>query len=344
MKAVIQDNYGAFEEVLSVRDVEVPAPQRGEVLVRVKAASVHADVWHVITGRPYAMRLFGSGLSRPKKLIPGTDLSGVVEALGPEVTRFGLGDEVFGESHGGMQWSNGGAFAEYAAVPETALAHKPPLVTFEMAACVPSSGYIALMNLGEAQLKAGQRILINGAGGGVGSLAVQIAKAQGAHVTAVDCAEKLNLLRELGADETIDYEQQDFTRGEQKYDVILDVASNLTLNNCKLALTPEGKYIRIGHEHYGRRGGPWLGSLPQFFGFVFLAPFTKQFPDLNFHIPAKDELMKELARLLGSGQLTPRVDRIYPLEQAAAALRYLEQGQAHGKILLSPLLNAPATT
>jgi NADPH:quinone reductase-like Zn-dependent oxidoreductase len=275
------------------------------------------------------------GLSHPKYPVPGTDLSGVVEALGPGVTEFDLGDEVFGESHARLQWTNGGAYAEYAVVPVNSIVEKPPSVTFEQAACIPSSGYIALTNLQEGDPVPGKHILINGAGGGVGSLAVQMAKSYDMHVTAVDCANKLEMLRELGADQTIDYQTQDFTQGQEKYDLILDVVSNLTIKSSRTALKPDGKYVRIGHEHYGTRG-TWFGSLPTFFLFMFMSPFVKQFPDLNFDIPKRKDVMEQLARLLELGQLTPRVDRIFPLEEAALAIRYLINGQAQGKILIQP--------
>lgn len=338
MKAVVQRGYGEFEDVLSVQEVAVPELKQGEVLINVRAASVHADVWHVITGRPRVMRLFGSGLFAPKVTIPGTDLSGIVEAIGPNVTRFQLGDEVFGESHGSSMWVNGGAYAEYAAVPQSALALKPAHVTFEQAAAVPSSGYIAILNLRGLSLASGVRILINGAGGGVGSLALQLAKAQGAHVTAVDAGEKASMLRQLGADETIDFRVDDFTKRGARYDVIFDVVSTLTIKNCRLALAPGGKYIRIGHEHYGTRGSRTFGSMPSFFGFVFRAPFTKEFPALDFSPVPKQEAMETLAKLLESGELTPMIDRVFPLSEVGSALRYLEQGKALGKILISPAM------
>ncbi len=335
MKAIVQDRYGACDQVLSVSEVPPPVPKQGEVLVRVKAAGVHADVWHAVTGMPYITRLFGMGLFKPKYPIPGTDLAGVVEGLGPGVKELTLGDEVFGESHLRLQWTNGGAFAEYVAVPETALAKKPARVSFEEAACVPTSGFIAQVNLAEGNPTQGRRALINGAAGAVGSVALQLAKAHGMHVTAVDRGDKLETLVTLGADETIDYTQQDFIRGPARYDLIFDVASTLTISNYKSALSPEGRYIRIGHEHYGARGRIF-GSLPSFFLFMFMAPFSKQLPGLNFQIPSKGEVMKQLAQMLEEGHLTPRVDRIFPLEEAAQALAYLETGKSRGKILLVP--------
>ncbi len=199
-------------------------PKDDEVLVRVRAASMHPDVWHVIVGYPFVLRLMGNGVRKPKRRIPGTDLSGVVESVGRNVTRFKAGDEVFGES-AGFGWLNGGAYAEFVAVSQDWLALKPKNVTFEQAAAVPTAGTIALGNLGGARRPARRNVLINGAGGCMGPIAVQIAKADGAHVTAVDCAEKLPMLRSLGADQVIDYRKEDYLRNGERYDFILDVVS-----------------------------------------------------------------------------------------------------------------------
>src|SRR5215211_6454938 len=244
MKAIVQVKYGPPADVLQLGDVDEPAIKDDEVLVRVHAASVHPDVWHVVRGLPYVLRLTGAGPLRPKKRIPGTDMAGRVEAVGMQVTRFGPGDEVFGESVRGYQWQNGGAYAEYASVPEEALAPKPANVTFEQAASVPTSGLIALHNLpNEGLLQAGQSVLINGAGGGVGTLAVQIAKAYGASVTGVDSAGKLEMVRSLGADRVIDYAREDFTRSAERYDLIFDIPGNRPFAECRRALAPEGKYV-----------------------------------------------------------------------------------------------------
>ena len=201
MKAIVQDKYGPPGDVLRLREIVRPTIGDDEVLVRVRAASVHADVWHAVTGRPYVLRLMGGGFSKPKIPVPGTDLAGHVESVGKNVTQFRPGDEVFGESIKGIQWANGGAFAEYVSVSQDALALKPQGVSFEQAAAVPTSGLIALSNLqGRRKIQPGQRVLINGAGGGVGSIVVQLAKANGAQVTGVDCAAKLEMVRALGAD------------------------------------------------------------------------------------------------------------------------------------------------
>src|SRR5262249_1635608 len=229
----------------------IPAIADDDVLVRVRAASVHPDVWHVVTGRPYVLRLMGNGASKPNRKIPGTDLAGVVESVGRNVTRFNVGDSVFGATVM-MAWQNGGTFAEYAVAPQDCLLLKPATVTFEQASTVPSSGLIAVPNVRVAKVTAGQRVLINGAGGCVGRIAVQLAKAQGARVTGVDRPEKLDMIRALGADEVIDFTRDDFIRGGTRYDFILDVASTRSLRECKRVLTATGVYWLIGHDHFGR--------------------------------------------------------------------------------------------
>ncbi len=337
MKAIVQTRYGKPQDVLELREIDTPEVGDDEVLVQVRATSVHADVWHAVGGRPILVRLMGAGLFRPKDPVPGTDLAGVVESVGKDVTRFTVGDAVFGESHIKMQWRNGGTFAEFAAVPEGALELKPENVSFEQAASVPSSGYIALINLtGSAEVQPGHRVLINGAGGGVGSIALQVAKARGATVTAVDSAGKLEMLSSLGADRVIDYHQEDFTQGDERYDLIFDVASNLSLEDCKRVLNPTGVYVIIGHEHYGAAGGRLLGSLPHFFKLVARAPFDRHLPALSFSVPGTTEIMTELKELIEAGKLTPIIDRTFPLSETRAAMRYLQDGGGPGKILITP--------
>ena len=337
MQAIIQDNYGPAEEVLRLQEVDTPQVGADEVLVRVRAASVHPDVWHAVTGRPYVLRLMGSGLRKPVNRIPGTDLAGRVETVGRLVTRFQPGDEVFGESRRGFQWRNSGTFAECVSVPEDILALKPPNVTFEEAAAIPTSGIIALHNLQNGRrLRAGQRVLINGAGGGVGSIAVQLARAWGARVTGVESTEKLDLVRSLGAERVIDYTREDFTQSGERYDLIFDVASNLSLSRCKRALTPGGIYILIGHDHFGRGRGRVLGSLPQAFSLMALSPFVSHLPSPEFTMASKKETMAILKDLLEAGELTPVIDRTYPLREASLAMMYLESGNARGKILITP--------
>ena len=275
METVVQDKYGPPDDVLQLREIDEPVVGDDEVLVRVRAASVHPDVWHAVTGRPYVLRLMGAGLLKPKNTVPGTDLAGLVKSVGKDVTRFGPGDEVFGETHKVNVWRNGGAFAEYASVPQDALALKPKGVTFEQAAAVPTSGFIALHNLQQGgPIQPGQSVLINGAGGGVGAIAVQLAKAYGARVTGVDSAEKMEMVRSLGADHVIDYTQEDFTQGGERHVLILDVASNLSLSACKGALTPTGIYVLIGHDHFGDSAGRILGSLPRVLKLAALSRFV----------------------------------------------------------------------
>jgi NADPH:quinone reductase-like Zn-dependent oxidoreductase len=323
MKAVVQERYGSPDELV-LRDVEPPGVADDEVLVRVRAASVHPDVWHVVTGRPTVLRLMGNGLRRPRHRVPGTDMAGVVETAGAGVTRFRPGDEVFGETLRGHQWRNGGAYAEYVAVREEVLARKPAGVTFEQAAVVPTAGYITLANLrGEPG-----RVLVNGAGGGVGMLAVQIAKARGAHVTGVDRAEKLDLVRSLGADQVLDA-REDFTRAGARYDLIFDIPGNRPFPACRRALTPAGKYVLIGHNDFGRQR--WLGT---FLGVQARTPFSRHLA-FDFSQPGKRETIDALAALLESGAITPVIDRTFALGEVPAAIGYLASGQARGRIVIA---------
>ncbi|MBW2588675.1 MAG: NAD(P)-dependent alcohol dehydrogenase [Deltaproteobacteria bacterium] len=336
MKAVVQQGYGSLD-VLELREVEKPTPGDGEVLVRVHAASVHPDVWHVVSGRPHVLRLMGAGFFKPKNPIPGTDMAGVVEAVGQDVKQFQPGDEVFGETIGSMQWINGGAYAEYVAVAEERLALKPANVTFEQAASVPTSGYIALLNFGEStQVSPGQEVLVNGAGGGVGALALQLAKAHGARVTAVDSTKKLGLLRDLGADEVIDYTREDFTKRGVRYDLIFDIPGNHPFSECRRALTPEGTYILIGHERFGESGKRVLGLIPHFFKLMFLSLFVKQLPKPNFSMPSKKDTMPVLRELLAAGKITPVIDRTYSLGEASEAIHYLMHGEPPGRVVITP--------
>jgi NADPH:quinone reductase-like Zn-dependent oxidoreductase len=334
MRAVVQHSYGSAE-LLQVRDVDAPVVGDDDVLVRVRAASVHPDVWHVVTGRPYVLRLMGSGLRRPKYQVPGTDVAGLVEAMGRNVTRFQRGDEVFGETVTGYQWHNGGAFAEYVSVPQDALASKPANITFEQAAAVPTSGLIALHNLGQGRLRAGQRVLVNGAGGGVGAFAVQIAKAQGATVTGVDAAEKLDMIRSLGADHVIDYALADFTLADPRYHLIFDVVGSHSFRECRRALTPDGSYVLIGHDGFGDAAGRWLGSMPRVLGLVAMSPFMRQLPPINFKLPPKKDSMAALNGYLEAGDLTPIIAKTFSLDEVPEALGYLQSGQAQGKIVIS---------
>ncbi len=335
MKAIVQDRYGSAD-VLKLQDIDKPVAKDDEVLVRVRAASVHPDVWHVMTGLPYVLRVMGAGLRRPKNPVPGTDMAGVVESVGKNVTRFQPGDEVFGETIRGHQWVNGGAYAEYATAPEYALALKPANVTFEQAAAVPTSALIALPAIrDEGKVQAGQKVLVNGAGGGVGAVGVQLAKAFGADVTGVDSTSKLEMVRSIGADRVIDYTREDFTRAGERYDFILDIPGNHSLSECRRALTPGGIYVLIGHENYGHGMRRWLGLLPHMFKLTAMSLFVRQLPKARFSMPDKQESMAVLKELLESGKLTPHIDRTYPLSEVPEAIRYLQEGDAKGKVVIT---------
>jgi NADPH:quinone reductase-like Zn-dependent oxidoreductase len=335
MKAIIQERYGSLGD-LELREVEKPDVGDEDVLVRVRAASVHPDVWHVVCGRPWVLRLMGGGFCKPKNPIPGTDMAGVVEAVGANVTRFRTGDEVFGETIDGHQWTNGGAYAEYVSVRQDWLAHKPDNVTFEQAASVPTSGFIALLNLrGGRLIRSGQKVLVNGAGGGVGALALQIAKAHGAHVTGVDSPDKLDTLRALGADEVIDYSRDDFTRRGVTYDLIFDVPGNHPLWACRRALKGDGKYVLIGHEGFGSSGKPVFGLIPLFLGLIFLSLFTKQLRLGRSGVPTRSDAMALLGELLEAGKITPFIDSTYPLIQVREALRHMVEDELRGKVIMA---------
>jgi NADPH:quinone reductase-like Zn-dependent oxidoreductase len=335
MRAIVQSRYGSPDDVLELREIDKPEVKDDEVLVRVHAASVHPDVWHVVRGRPYVLRIMGAGLLKPKISVPGTDVAGRVESVGQNVTRFEPGDEVFGESVAGHQWRNGGAYAEYVSALEDALALKPANVTFEQAASVPTSASIALQGLrDQGRVQPGHRVLINGAGGGVGSIAVQLAKAFGANVTGVDSTGKLGMVRSLGADQVIDYTQEDFTRRGARYDLILDVPGNHSLSECRRALAPKGTYVLIGHNHFGASGGRWLGSLPRFFKLIVLSPFVSQLPTVNFSMANKKDSMTVLRELIEGGKVTPVIDRTFPLSEVPEAIRHLEDGHARGKVVI----------
>jgi len=335
MKAIVQERYGSPDD-LELRDVETPVVGHDDVLVRVRAASVHPDVWHVVNGRPYVLRLMGAGVFRPKNPIPGTDMAGIVESVGKGVSRFRQGDPVFGETIPAQQWTNGGAFAEYVSVPQDLLALKPDNITYEQAASVPTSGFIALQNLRDpSQLRPGQTVLINGAGGGVGTLALQLAKAYGAHVTAVDNTRKLGMLRALGADEVIDFTEEDFTQRGVRYDLIFDVPGNHPFSACRHALKPDGRYVLIGHERFGASGKRVFGLIPHFLTLIFLSRFVKQLRGPNTPRPTKKEAMAVLRELLEAGKITPVIDSTYRLDEAREAFRHMTEDELHGKVIIT---------
>jgi len=281
------------------------------------------------------LRIMGAGLRAPKDLVPGTDLSGVVDSAGSKVTRFRAGDEVFGQSLVANLWRHGGAFAEYAAVSEARFERKPAGLTFEQSAAVPTSGSLGVQAVrDEGRVRAEHAVLINGAGGAVGTFAVQLAKAYGANVTGVDAAAKLDTIRSIGADRTVDCAQEDFTRGGERYDVILDIAGNHPWREIRRALNPQGTYVLLGHDQYGASGHRWFGSLGRFAKLIVMAPFVKQLHPFRAVKDPGDRLAV-LGELIEAGKVTPVVDRVFPLSDVPEAIRYLESGQACGKVVVA---------
>ena len=323
MKAIVQHRYGTQAElVLQLEELARPAIGDNEVLVRVAAASVDMGTWHCMTGMPYAMRVMGFGVRSPKASNPGRALAGTVESVGEEVTEFKPGDEVYG--------SCDGSFAEYARVATTMLAVKPANLSFEEAAAVPISGGTALQAVRKANVQPGQKVLIVGASGGVGSFAVQIAKAFDAEVTGVCSTAKVDLVRALGADHIIDYTADDFTVGEFRYDVILNIGGNRRLSQLRRALTPRGTLVIVGGESAGR----WLGGFDRSLRAVLLSLFVRQkLGMLASTENAKD--LNELRDLIETGQVTPAIDTVYDLSDAAAAIRYVQEGHAKGKVVIA---------
>jgi NADPH:quinone reductase-like Zn-dependent oxidoreductase len=321
MKAIVRDRYGS-PDVLELREIPQPALADEGVLVRVHAASVNPFDWHMLTGTPYLVRT-QAGLRKPKSELTGVDFAGTVEAVGKKVTRFQPGDEVYG--------GRAGAFAEFVCARQT-VAPKPPSLTFEQAAAVPMAGITALQALRDkGRIRAGQKVLINGASGGVGTFGVQIAKAFGADVTGVCSTRNVELVRSIGADHVIDYTREDFTRSGQRYDLILDVACNHSWSDCKRALTEDGISVVAGGPKTNRWIGPMgvvirrrLASLPGKRKLV--APFLAK---LN-----TDDLLA-LNGLLEAGKVTPVVEKRYPLAETAAALAYVGDGHAQGKVVIT---------
>lgn len=325
MKAIVQDKYGGPER-LAFADVDTPVPGAGEVLIRVRAASLNAYDWHLMRGDPYLMRA-DMGLTRPSRRIRGRDVAGEVAAVGPGVTEFAQGDEVFADP-GHAQ----GAFAEYVCVPQLSVAPKPANLTFAEAAALPLAAGTALVCLREAGLTAGQRILINGASGGVGTFAVQIATASGAAVTAVCSKRNLGLVRELGADQVIDYTNVNFMETPLRYDVILDLVGNRRLRDLLRLLTPTGTLVLSGGGV--STGGSLIGPMPLFVRGKLLAPFLRRRRLITPTPDPSREILDELRRLTESGQVTPAIDRTFPLADAAAAIHYLETEHARAKVVL----------
>ena len=321
MKAIVQDRYGPAD-VLELRDVDPPEIGDGEVLVRVRAAGVDPGVWHLMTGLPYLVRIFGYGFRAPKNPVRGSDIAGVVERVGRDVTRFRPGDEVFGAC--------GAGFAELAAATEANLVTKPRDVPFETAAAVPTSAITALQAVRDhGRIRAGQRALVIGAAGGVGSFAVQLAGYFGAEVTGVCSTTKVDLVRSIGAADVIDYTREDFADTGRRWDMIVDTAGNRPLSQLRRALTPDGTLVIVG----GERGGRWLAGTDRQLRAMVLSRFVGQ--RLTSFIAAfATEDLELLAGLVADGALVPVVGRTYPLAEAADAIRDLEHGRARGKLVL----------
>jgi NADPH:quinone reductase-like Zn-dependent oxidoreductase len=322
MRAIVQDTYGSFE-VLTLARVARPRINEDEVLVRVRAAGLDRGTWHMMTGQPYLLRVLGFGFRAPKNLVPGLDVAGTVAAVGSAVTRFTTGDEVFGISRG--------SFAEYAAVREDKLSRKPANLTFEQAAVVPISAGTALQALVDVgNVGQGQRVLIIGASGGVGSYAVQLAKAFGAEVTGVCSTAKLDLVRSLGADHVVDYTRQEFADGTTRYDLIIDIAGNSSLSRLRGALTPTGTLVIVG----GEEGGRWTGGFGRSLRAPLLSPFVQQrLTMLSSKERASDQ--ERLTALIEAGQLVPSIDRTYPLDRVPEAMRHLAAGRVRGKVVIT---------
>ena len=324
MKAIVYCEYGLNN--LKLEDIEKPTPTDDQILVRVRAASVNPYDWHFVEGTPKIMRAMGVGLRKPKDTRLGVDFSGVVEAVGKNVTNFKPGDEVFG--------GRGGAYAEYVCPRASrAVAIKPPNVSFEEAASVNIAGITALQAVRDkGKVQAGTKMLINGASGGVGTFAVQIAKSFGADVTGVCSTRNVDLVKSLGADRVIDYTKEDFTKGDQKYDVILDNVVNHPLSECRAVLNQNGKYVQIGGG--GVNDNPWIGPFARLIQQMIVSPFVKQqmgmmMADTN----GKD--LTVLAEMMQSGKLKATIDRTFKLSETPQAIAYVEQGHARGKVIIT---------
>jgi NADPH:quinone reductase-like Zn-dependent oxidoreductase len=323
MRAIVQHTYGAPETVLALQDIAKPMVKDDEALVHVHAASVHVGDWLLVRGVPYVLRLF-TGLRRPKHRVPGTDIAGTVEAVGKDVTQLRAGDEVFG-------WC-AGAFAEYVCAGADHLVLKPTDLTFEQAAAVGVSASTALQLLrDQGKVQPGQQVLINGASGGVGTFAVQIAKAFGADVTGVCGTRNVDLVRSLGADHVIDYTQEDFTRGGQRYDFILDNVANHSLSATRRALTPNGRLQSNGGGH---ARGRWIGSLGIVIKVAAVSLFVRQQLSPSIKFPNSADLVV-LKGLIEAGKVTPVIDGTYPLSVVPEAIAHVGDGHARGTVVIT---------
>lgn len=322
MRAIVQDAYGDAG-VLRHERIARPEVADNEVLVRVHAAGLDRGTWHLMTGKPYLMRIAGLGFRRPKDRVPGRDLAGTVEAVGSAVTRFAVGDEVYGVGRG--------TFAEYAVAVEGKLARKPVSLSFEQASVVPISAATALQALTDhGRIEAGQQVLVIGASGGVGSYAVQLAKAFGAEVTGVAGTAKLDLVRSLGADRVLDYTRDDYADGSHHYDLVLDIAGNPGLFRLRRALTPKGTAVLVG----GEAGGSLTGGMNRSLRALVLSPFVGQ--RLAWFVAKERAIdLERLTNLIEAGQVTPSIDRTYPLDRVPDAMRHLASGRVRGKSVIT---------
>jgi NADPH:quinone reductase-like Zn-dependent oxidoreductase len=321
MQAIVQDRYGKTADVLRLEEIDPPQIGDNDVLVGVKAASVHIGDWHVMTGLPYLLRVVGFGFRAPKARVRGMDVAGVVEAVGQNTTRFQVGNEVFG--------TGDGSFAEYASASEDTLALKPANLTFEQAAAVPTSAVAALQALRDAGgIKAGQHVLLVGASGGVGLYAVQIAKSFGAEVTGVCSTTKVDMVRSLGADHVIDYTQEDFTQSGQQYDLILVMGGNHSLSELKQVLRPGGTLVPVGAEGGSRLvgGKAWIRAM-------LLSKLVRHLRPLASRPNQAD--LQFVTELIEAGKIRPLIDKTFPLREVPEAIRYLTAGHARGKIVIT---------
>jgi NADPH:quinone reductase-like Zn-dependent oxidoreductase len=320
MKAIVQDQYGSAN-VLQLRDIDKPEVRLDDVLLHVHAAGVHIGDWHLMSGEPYLMRIIGLGFRGPKARVRGIDVAGIVEAVGQNVTRFQVGDDVFGTCDG--------SFADYATAREDMLALKPARLTFEQVAAVPTSAFTALQALRSGGIQPGQKVLIVGASGGVGMFAVQIAKSFGAEVTGVCSTAKVDMVRAVGADHVIDYTKEDFTRSGQQFDLILDMGGNRSLSQLRRTLTPRGTLVLVG----GEGGDRWIG-IGRSLQALLVSPFVRHTLRPLSSKPNQADL-QFLKELVDAGRLTPVIDRRYSLSEVPDAIRYLHEGRARGKLVIS---------
>jgi NADPH:quinone reductase-like Zn-dependent oxidoreductase len=318
MQAIVQSSYGSAD-VLQLREIARPQIGADEVLIRVHAAGVDFGVWHLMAGLPYAVRLV-MGLHKPRNPVRGLEVAGVVEAIGSNVTAFKAGDEVFGVGEG--------SFAEYARASQSRVLHKPSNLTFEQAAVVPISATTALVGLRAAKVEAGQKVLVIGAGGGVGSYAVQLARSMGAEVTGVCSTSKLEFVRSIGATRVVDYTREDFADGGRRYDVIIDLAGGRAVSHLRRALTPTGTLVILG----GEGGGHWLGMGRQLWSKMVGLVSRQKFRAPLGLVNQKD--LGILKELLEAGTVTPIIDRSYPLREVSMAVRALAEGHSRGKSVI----------